>query len=73
MLRLADAGEPDVAIALRTAEALGLVGPLDMDVRRDEDGQPLVLEVNSPLRGELRVRAGAAGRRVCRVATGDGM
>jgi carbamoylphosphate synthase large subunit len=48
VLRLADAGEPDVAaIAVRTAEVLGLVGPLDMDVRRDQDGQPLVLEVNS--------------------------
>jgi carbamoylphosphate synthase large subunit len=48
VVRLAAGSEPEVeAIAVRTAEALGLVGPLDMDVRRAEDGQPLVLEVNS--------------------------
>jgi carbamoyl-phosphate synthase large subunit len=48
VVRLAAASEPEVeAIAARTAEALGLVGPLDMDVRRADDGQPLVLEVNS--------------------------
>lgn len=48
VVRLAAGSEPEVeAIAARTAEALGLIGPLDMDVRRAEDGQPLVLEVNS--------------------------
>jgi carbamoyl-phosphate synthase large subunit len=48
VVRLAAGAEPEVeAIAAQTAEALGLVGPLDMDVRRGEDGQPLVLEVNS--------------------------
>jgi carbamoyl-phosphate synthase large subunit len=48
VVRLADGSESEVeAIAARTAEALGLVGPLDMDVRRAEDGQPLLLEVNS--------------------------
>lgn len=48
VVRLTAGSEPEVeAIAARVAEALGLVGPLDMDVRRAEDGQPLVLEVNS--------------------------
>jgi carbamoylphosphate synthase large subunit len=48
VVRLAAGAEPEVeAIAARAAEALGLVGPLDMDVRRAEDGRPLVLEVNS--------------------------
>lgn len=48
VVRLAAASDPDVeAIAARTAEALDLVGPLDMDVRRGVDGRPLVLEVNS--------------------------
>lgn len=48
VVRLAAGAEPEVeAIAARTAEALGLIGPLDMDVRRSADGQPLVLEVNS--------------------------
>jgi carbamoylphosphate synthase large subunit len=38
----------DVAkLAARTAEALDLVGPLDMDVRRLADGTPVVLEVNA--------------------------
>ena len=46
--RLPDDAEPDVvALALRTVEALGLVGPVDMDVRRSGDGTPVVLEVNS--------------------------
>ncbi len=48
VVRLAAGSEPDVeAVAARTAEALDLVGPLDMDVRRAEDGRPLVLEINS--------------------------
>jgi carbamoyl-phosphate synthase large subunit len=48
VVRLDAGSEPEVeAIAARTAEVLGLVGPLDMDVRRDQDGRPLVLEVNS--------------------------
>ncbi|MRK03064.1 ATP-grasp domain-containing protein [Aeromicrobium sp. S22] len=46
--RLPDGAEPDVAaLALRTVEALDLVGPVDMDVRRAGDGTPVVLEVNS--------------------------
>ncbi len=39
---------PDVAqAALAAAHALGLYGPLDVDVRRRADGTPLVLEVNA--------------------------
>ncbi|MFE7405766.1 ATP-grasp domain-containing protein [Isoptericola sp. NPDC057559] len=46
--RLPDGAAPDVAdLAARTAEALDLVGPLDMDVRRLADGTPVVLEVNA--------------------------
>lgn len=33
-------------LAVRTVEALALIGPVDMDVRLDDSGQPLVLEVN---------------------------
>ncbi|GAA1732518.1 ATP-grasp domain-containing protein [Isoptericola hypogeus] len=46
--RLPDGEAADVAaLAARTAEALDLVGPLDMDVRRLDDGTPVVLEVNA--------------------------
>lgn len=43
------AGEaPDVvAVATAAVEALGLVGPIDLDVRREADGRPVVLEINS--------------------------
>lgn len=38
----------DVAdVAARAVVALGLVGPVDLDVRRDADGRPVVLEVNA--------------------------
>ncbi len=36
-----------VATARATAVALGLTGPIDMDIRRDAAGTPVVLEVNS--------------------------
>lgn len=40
--------DSDVANAARAAiDALGLVGPADVDVRRRHDGTPLVLEVNA--------------------------
>ncbi|MBC2934146.1 ATP-grasp domain-containing protein [Nocardioides sp. zg-1228] len=46
--RLGDGAEPDVeALAVRAVEALDLVGPVDLDVRRSSDGTPVVLEVNS--------------------------
>jgi len=46
--RLAEGEAADVAaVARATTEALGLVGPLDMDVRRRGDGTPVVLEVNA--------------------------
>ncbi len=46
--RLADDATPDVAaLAARALEALDLVGPADLDVRRLADGTPVVLEVNS--------------------------
>lgn len=39
---------PDVAeIAVRAARAMGLVGPLDIDIRRRADGEPVVLEINA--------------------------
>ena len=39
---------PDVAaLAVAAARALGLVGPLDIDIRRRADGRPAVLEINA--------------------------
>ncbi|MFQ5400671.1 MAG: ATP-grasp domain-containing protein [Anaerolineae bacterium] len=39
---------PDIAeVAVGTAQALGLYGPVDMDIRRDANGNPLLLEVNA--------------------------
>lgn len=47
-VRVADGAAPDVAaMAVSTVEALGLVGPVDMDVRCDSAGAPYVLEVNA--------------------------
>lgn len=38
---------PDVELlARRAVDALGLVGPVDLDIRRDASGAPVVLEVN---------------------------
>ncbi len=38
----------DVAdLALSAARALGLTGPLDVDIRRRADGKPVVLEINA--------------------------
>nr|NLD41325.1 ATP-grasp domain-containing protein [Actinomycetales bacterium] len=46
--RLAPGVAADVAaLAEATAAAIGLVGPLDMDIRRMADGRPVVLEVNA--------------------------
>lgn len=46
-VRLPDGSQPEIEqLAIATVEALGLSGPVDMDVRLDEGGRPLVLEVN---------------------------
>ncbi|ACQ78606.1 protein of unknown function DUF201 [Beutenbergia cavernae DSM 12333] len=46
--RVPDGEAIDAAdVAAHAAAALGLVGPLDMDVRRDADGIPVLLEVNA--------------------------
>jgi carbamoyl-phosphate synthase large subunit len=46
---------PDVAdLAAATSRALRLEGPLDIDVRRDRDGRPLVLEVNGRVGANVR-------------------
>ena len=46
---------PDVAdLAAATSRALGLEGPLDIDVRRDGRGRPLVLEVNARVGANVR-------------------
>lgn len=39
---------PDVAeVATAACEALGILGPADLDIRRRDDGTPLVIEVNA--------------------------
>lgn len=40
--------EPDIAeLAIRAAEAVGLTGPADIDIRRRLDGTPVVLDINA--------------------------
>lgn len=49
------ADDPEVsALAAATSRALGLEGPIDIDVRRDRDGQPRVLEVNARVGANVR-------------------
>lgn len=46
---------PDVAdLAGRAAAAVGLTGPLDVDVRRRRDGVPVVLEINARFGANIR-------------------
>ncbi len=46
--RVADDEDRDVAeVAVAAVEALDLVGPADLDVRRTAEGHPVVLEVNA--------------------------
>lgn len=46
--RLPEGAAPDVAaVAARAISALGLHGPVDLDVRRTVDGRPVVLEINA--------------------------
>ena len=42
-----DAVSDVVATAVAAVEALDLVGPVDLDIRRDDAGRPVVLEVNA--------------------------
>ena len=38
--------EPDIAeLAIRAAKAIGLTGPVDIDIRRRSDGTPVVLKL----------------------------
>lgn len=47
-VRVERVSAPDVAqTALKAARSLGLTGPMDMDIRRDALGRPLVLEINA--------------------------
>ena len=46
---------PDVAaLAVAAAEAIGLTGPIDMDIRRRHDGVPTVLEINARFGANIR-------------------
>ena len=46
---------PDVAdLAMAAARAVGLRGPLDIDIRRRNDGQPVVLEINARFGANIR-------------------
>lgn len=47
-VRVADGTRPEIErLAIATVEALGITGPVDMDVRLDAAGNPVVLEVNA--------------------------
>lgn len=49
------AAAPDVAeLAAAASRALGLEGPIDIDVRRGADGRPRVLEVNARVGANVR-------------------
>ena len=46
---------PDVAeVASAAAKAVGLLGPLDIDIRRRVDGVPVVLEINARFGANIR-------------------
>ena len=46
---------PDVAeLAASASRALGLEGPIDIDIRRDRQGRPLVLDVNARVGTNIR-------------------
>jgi len=47
--------DPDVAeLAAAAARAVGLFGPLDIDIRRRNDGVPVVLEINARFGANIR-------------------
>ena len=49
------AQDEDVAeLAKAAAQAVGLVGPLDIDIRRKSDGRPVVLEINARFGANIR-------------------
>jgi carbamoylphosphate synthase large subunit len=39
---------------MKAARAVGLIGPLDIDIRRKSDGTPLVLEINARFGANIR-------------------
>jgi carbamoylphosphate synthase large subunit len=41
-------------LAMKAARAVGLIGPLDIDIRRKSDGTPLVLEINARFGANIR-------------------
>ncbi len=46
---------PDVAeVAAAAARTVGLIGPLDIDIRRRSDGVPVVLEINARFGANIR-------------------
>ena len=46
---------PDVAeLATATARTVGLLGPLDIDIRRRKEGAPVVLEINARFGANIR-------------------
>lgn len=48
VLRIPTLEAPDVGkVAIQGAEALGLTGPVDLDIRRRSDGSPVILEINA--------------------------
>lgn len=55
-LEVQRADAPDVAdLAVRAAQAMGLIGPLDIDIRRRADGEPVVLEINARFGANIAV------------------
>ena len=47
--------EPDIAeLAIRAAKAIGLTGPVDIDIRRRPNGTPVVLDINARFGANLR-------------------
>lgn len=47
-------GEDVAELARQAARALGLLGPLDIDIRRKSDGTPVVLEINARFGANIR-------------------
>ncbi|SCW85192.1 Carbamoylphosphate synthase large subunit [Sphingobium faniae] len=43
------------SLAVAAARTLGLAGPLDMDIRRDRDGRPRILEINARIGAHVQM------------------